>query len=61
MNFMKIHCLNETGDVNLVQNAKNAKFEKPIIDEKEDLLQAKHINYNDPSLCLFDVFLEMQR
>jgi len=37
MNFIKMHCLNETGDVNLVQNAKFAKFEKfenPIIDEK---------------------------
>jgi len=26
---VKIHCLDEAGDVNLVQNAKNAKFEKP--------------------------------
>ena len=63
INFMKIHFLDEAGDVNLAQNAKNAKIEKPVIDEKggSSTRQVHKLQYNDPSLCLFDVFLEMQQ
>jgi len=56
MNFMKIHRLDETQDAKLIQNVKNAKFEKLIANEKRS--SARQVQYtvmitNDAPLAYF--------